>query len=579
MANQEHLKILNRGVEYWNQWRKDNPDVRPDLRGANLTMENDATNGDVPMKPDSLTYIPEFISETDFNEENFSETNLSPGNYILERGFIYGKNSKDPMEAVFFWNILNERDFSEVNFSGVDLSGANLSGANLSKANLNGANLRGAILRKTNLVKAQVEGTNFLNAKWGGGNGEHIVELLKAISEERMIGVYKWKTWRKKNQVIEPDLRMANLKGANLSMFDLSGSKLIGVNLSAANLSGLNLSGLNLSGTNLSGANLSGTNFNRAILNNVDLSGAIIDEFTVFRRVEGCRTGINGFYCRSTDSAALMKLSPPGDSMQGADPNAIIENLKRARRLHGSSMLLAVSVLILAVLGLEEIKFSTVDIGKISPANFVLLAMPISLGFLVLVRSFMDSALNGIIYLSDRNSAMIVGNFPWALSKYERGPTIRFPISLLFRIFSKFSSFGNRIFSFLTRLVMCFHPLVYVYYWGRWEEINMVFFVSCFILLMVLSLWIFSISQQFQKPILFDTRTEENRKSDMARLTEKVDELIELLKPENDESAEGKGGTNRYNGFNRIWASAMMLGAEVFLFFLGRKKNQKRLAK
>ena len=36
MANPEHLEILKQGVEQWNKWRKENPDVRPDLSGADL---------------------------------------------------------------------------------------------------------------------------------------------------------------------------------------------------------------------------------------------------------------------------------------------------------------------------------------------------------------------------------------------------------------------------------------------------------------------------------------------------------------------------------------------------------------
>ena len=36
MANQEHLKILLQGVDVWNQWRKDNPHINPDLSKANL---------------------------------------------------------------------------------------------------------------------------------------------------------------------------------------------------------------------------------------------------------------------------------------------------------------------------------------------------------------------------------------------------------------------------------------------------------------------------------------------------------------------------------------------------------------
>jgi uncharacterized protein YjbI with pentapeptide repeats len=36
MANSEHLTILKQGVEVWNRWREDNPQIKPDLRGAKL---------------------------------------------------------------------------------------------------------------------------------------------------------------------------------------------------------------------------------------------------------------------------------------------------------------------------------------------------------------------------------------------------------------------------------------------------------------------------------------------------------------------------------------------------------------
>ena len=38
MANQEHLDILQQGVETWNQWRKEHADISPDLNGANLSF-------------------------------------------------------------------------------------------------------------------------------------------------------------------------------------------------------------------------------------------------------------------------------------------------------------------------------------------------------------------------------------------------------------------------------------------------------------------------------------------------------------------------------------------------------------
>jgi len=36
MADPKHLEILNRGVDVWNEWRENNPDIRPDLKEANF---------------------------------------------------------------------------------------------------------------------------------------------------------------------------------------------------------------------------------------------------------------------------------------------------------------------------------------------------------------------------------------------------------------------------------------------------------------------------------------------------------------------------------------------------------------
>ena len=40
MANQEHLAILKQGVETWNQWREEHPDVILDLSDADLSEAN-----------------------------------------------------------------------------------------------------------------------------------------------------------------------------------------------------------------------------------------------------------------------------------------------------------------------------------------------------------------------------------------------------------------------------------------------------------------------------------------------------------------------------------------------------------
>ncbi len=40
LANPEHLKILKKGAEAWNKWRRENPAVIPDLRKADLSHAN-----------------------------------------------------------------------------------------------------------------------------------------------------------------------------------------------------------------------------------------------------------------------------------------------------------------------------------------------------------------------------------------------------------------------------------------------------------------------------------------------------------------------------------------------------------
>jgi len=36
MANPEHIEILKQGVEHWNKWRDENPEIEPDLSGVDF---------------------------------------------------------------------------------------------------------------------------------------------------------------------------------------------------------------------------------------------------------------------------------------------------------------------------------------------------------------------------------------------------------------------------------------------------------------------------------------------------------------------------------------------------------------
>jgi uncharacterized protein YjbI with pentapeptide repeats len=114
-------------------------------------------------------------------------------------------------------------------------------------------------------------------------------EQLKLLKE----GVAAWNAWRLQHPEIRPDLREASL-----AAFDLRG-----VNLVEADLGGADLRG-----TDLRQANLSGVNFSKST----------IDIFTKYDNVRGCDVGVNGLYSPATDSAALLRIDPPGNSMQGS---------------------------------------------------------------------------------------------------------------------------------------------------------------------------------------------------------------------------------------------------------------------
>jgi hypothetical protein len=150
MANKEHLKILQRGVEIWNQWRKDNPEIIPDLSEAELNTA----------KLSAVNLSRANLSLADLLGANFSRADLSNANLGMA----------NLTNAIIIGADLSEADLDRANLRWANLVGANLEGANLSwtnlgwanlgGANLGGVNLRWANLRVTNLSGATLIGTN-----------------------------------------------------------------------------------------------------------------------------------------------------------------------------------------------------------------------------------------------------------------------------------------------------------------------------------------------------------------------------------------------------------------------------------
>jgi hypothetical protein len=129
MANQEHIERIQQGVDSWNQWRQESPDIQPDLSFANLSRKLfRATN----------------FSGTNFNGSVLRGTDLSYAN-------LNGANLED---ANLSFAILSSTSFSRANLSGANLTMATLYEANFQEADISLANFNGAYLRKTNFSLA-----------------------------------------------------------------------------------------------------------------------------------------------------------------------------------------------------------------------------------------------------------------------------------------------------------------------------------------------------------------------------------------------------------------------------------------
>ena len=111
MANQEHLDILTQGVEAWNQWRQEHPEVRPNLEGAKLRQAN--------------------LISADLTRADLGGADCSRAN------------------------------FEDASLGGADFAHANLTGANLRGADLVDAYLFNTNLTEANLGQAKIFGTTF----------------------------------------------------------------------------------------------------------------------------------------------------------------------------------------------------------------------------------------------------------------------------------------------------------------------------------------------------------------------------------------------------------------------------------
>lgn len=149
MANPEHVKILKKGVEYWNKWREENPKIIPDLSVAVLGGE-DLRRAD--------------LRRADLRVANLKGADLSAA--ILNKANLWEAN----LSEVDFWRAdlghadLRRADLIEANLCKANLIRAKLSGAKLSGAKLHEALLHRVDLREADLFRADLRGSGIAGA-------------------------------------------------------------------------------------------------------------------------------------------------------------------------------------------------------------------------------------------------------------------------------------------------------------------------------------------------------------------------------------------------------------------------------
>lgn len=142
MANEDHLKIIQQGVDAWNAWREAYPDVTPDLREASFYEAN--------LSGANLSGA--LLARANFFTANLSGANLSEAH--LPKADLRGANLS---RATLRGAQLPEATLLRANLSGANLAHAKLSAADLTHANLTDANLCEAILVRAMLVSTNLE--------------------------------------------------------------------------------------------------------------------------------------------------------------------------------------------------------------------------------------------------------------------------------------------------------------------------------------------------------------------------------------------------------------------------------------
>ncbi len=141
MANQEQVERLRRSIDEWNEWRREQPEIRPDLSNADLSGAN--------LSEANLSEA--YLFWATLNSANLFEADLRQA--YLNRAYLF--------KADLRGTNLREANLRRARLNGADLSYANLTEANFTRADLSYANLTEADLAEADFTESHFFRTTF----------------------------------------------------------------------------------------------------------------------------------------------------------------------------------------------------------------------------------------------------------------------------------------------------------------------------------------------------------------------------------------------------------------------------------
>jgi uncharacterized protein YjbI with pentapeptide repeats len=204
MANQEQVERLLTGVEGWNKWRRENPDIAIDLEEASL-IDADIRGANLGQ----ASLVRARLIGTDLRVTNLAGANLERASLVFAD--------------------LSGAMLSEANFSGADLERSRFSNADLNKANLGGAFIGNTDFGNLNLSK--IRGLSTVRHTASSTIGTNTIQLSKGKVPDvflRGCGLSDWEIESAK--LYQPGHSVSHVKDIVSRIFDLRANRAFQIN-------------------------------------------------------------------------------------------------------------------------------------------------------------------------------------------------------------------------------------------------------------------------------------------------------------------------------------------------------------